>query len=183
MPLEEVYEYFRNYDGKTFEAVACRGHEPSERTVAAFERKVGFTLPSEYRQFTMSSLGGLYFAVREEFWPRPKEFDVGEFWSFLYGIKVFGIAKDIPEWLDVREQWREFREEGRGDLVPFLQLEGDVNCYCFDRDGRIIAWDHEQPERRDPATHQSFSALLMDEIRDLEKRQKRKLRQKARRRK
>lgn len=30
-----------------------------------------------------------------------------QFWSFLYGIKVFGIAEDIPAWLDIRVQFTE----------------------------------------------------------------------------
>lgn len=66
MSLEDIRAYFTSYDKSSYYAVACRGHEPSENDIAAFEASVGFRLPEEYREFTMSSLGGLYLEVREE---------------------------------------------------------------------------------------------------------------------
>ena len=47
MALDEVFDYFRKYDKRTFEVVACQGFEPSEADVAAFEAEVGFGLPGE----------------------------------------------------------------------------------------------------------------------------------------
>jgi len=123
--LDEVFNYFRGYDKRTFEVFTCQGSEPSDVDVASFEVKVGYRLPDEFREFTMSGLGGLYMEVREELWPRPKSFDVSPFWSFLYGLKVFGIAEGIPDWLDIRAQYSEFKTEGFPDLVPFLQRVGD----------------------------------------------------------
>jgi hypothetical protein len=176
MALEDVFNYFTRYDKRTFQVVACQGNEPSEADVAAFEADVGFRLPEEFREFTMSGLGGLYMEVREEFWPRAKAYDVGPFWSFLYGIQVFGIAEGIPDWLDIRVQYAEFKAEGFGELVPFLQLVGDADKYCFDSRGRIIRWSHEQPEERE-VVDLSFGDLLMREIRELEVRQRQKAQQ------
>jgi hypothetical protein len=122
MPIDDIFNYFRHYNKRSFNVVACQGNEPSETDVAAFEADVGFRLPDEFREFTMSPLGGLYMEVREELWPRPKLHAVGPFWSFLFGLKVFGIAEDIPDWLDIRAQYKEFKANGFADLVPFLQL-------------------------------------------------------------
>ena len=175
MALEDVFAYFRNYDRESFEVFACRGNEPSEADVAAFEKNVGFMLPQEFRQFTMSSLGGMYLAVKEELWPRPKLYDVGPFWSFLYGLKVFGIADGIPEILDIRIRTSEMADEGYAGLVPFLQLIGDANKFCFDNAGQIRYWDHELSD--DPTIiHESFSELLLREIRELEARKDQKIR-------
>src|SRR5206468_1176663 len=103
-------------------------------------------------------------------------FDVGPFWSFLYGLCVFGIADGIPDWLDIRERYKQFKAEaGCADLVPFLKLIGDPDRYCFDAAGSIVRWGHEEPERRDREAA-TFSELLMREIRDLEGRKERKLR-------
>lgn len=175
MALNDVFNYFRSYDKRTFQVVACQGNEPSEADVAAFESETRFRLPDEFREFTMSGLGGLYMEVREEFWPRAKAYDVGPFWSFLYGLKVFGIAKGIPEWLDIRAQYQEFKAEGFGDLVPFLQLVGDADKYCFNSSGQIIRWSHEEPDKRE-TEDTNFGDLLMREIRELEKRKDRKIR-------
>jgi hypothetical protein len=174
MPLNNVFKYFGHHDMNSFYVVACQGNEPREADVAAFEADVGFRLPGEFREFTMSPLGGLYMEVREELWPRPKLYDVGPFWSFLYALKVFGIAEGIPEWLDIREQYKEFKAEGFADLVPFLQLVGDADKYCFDSAGRIIRWSHEEPENREPEPI-AFSDLLMREIHELEERKDRRI--------
>ena len=48
-----------------------------------------------FRAFTMSPLGGLSMEVREELWPRAKEFDV---------------AAEIPDWLDLAVQCARLRE-------------------------------------------------------------------------
>lgn len=180
MALNEVFNYFRSYDKTSYAVFSCQGEEPSETDIAAFEKSVGFSLPTEFREFTMSPLGGLYMEVREEIWARPKQFDVGPFWSFLYGVKVLGIAKSVPEWLDIREQYESFREEGFGQLVPFLQRVGDANCYCFTGTAEIIEWSYEEWDEPQSLA-MTFSELLMQEIHELEERKNRKIRGEDRR--
>src|SRR5215218_129039 len=99
MPLDAVFNFFDTYDAATYNVAACQGHEPSEEHVAAFEQTIGFRLPEEFREFSTSPLGGLYIEVKEELWPRATENDAGPFWSFLYGLKVFGLAAHTPAWL------------------------------------------------------------------------------------
>src|SRR4051812_4060010 len=86
MPLEELYHNFERYDAMVFNVATCQGQEPTEEHIADFERTIGFRLPDEFRAFTKSPLGGLYIEVKEELWPRPGLYAVGEFWSFLYGL-------------------------------------------------------------------------------------------------
>jgi hypothetical protein len=172
--LDDVWAYFLDYDKDSFLVLACQGTEPSEADVEAFEDQAGFRLPDAFREFTMSALGGLYMEVREHLWPRAKPLDVGPFWSFLYGLKVFGIAEGIPDWLDIREQYREMRDAGHADLAPFLQVEGDADRYCFDRHWHVIKWDHELPEER-PVIEMAFPELLLHEIADLEDRKRRRV--------
>jgi hypothetical protein len=171
--LVAVFAYFSRYDRGTFQVVACQGHEPSEADVAAFERNCGFRLPEDFRAFTRSALGGLYMQAREEVWPRAREYAVGPFWSFLYGVKVFGIADGIPDWLDIRAQYEDMKSAGSGHLVPFLQVQGDADKYCFDAEGRILRWNHEVPEEPEVQAT-TFADLLMREVRALEERTERK---------
>lgn len=78
------------------------GNQPSERDIKKFEDQYKIKLPADFREFTMSPLGGLFMDVREEIWPQAKAFEVGPFWSFCRGIIVYGIAKGIPDFLDIR---------------------------------------------------------------------------------
>lgn len=173
--LQDIYGYFHLYDKATYTVVACAGSEPSESDVGAFEEEIGRRLPSDFREFTMSPLGGLYMEVNEELWPPAKPFDVGPFWSFLRGIKVFGIAEGIPDWLDIREQYRELADAGYPSLVPFLQIAGDANCYCYTPSDTIVLWDHEEPDELEPV-NETFPSLLLREIHELEERKNQKLR-------
>ena len=174
MSIKQVQDWVRHRDTSLFQVVACQGNEPTDADVAAFETGCGLRLPSEFRDFMMSPLGGLYVEAREEVWPRAKEFDVGPFWSFLYAVKVFGIAADIPDWLDIRVQHAWLRDEGYAGLVPFLQIQGDANRYCFNSAGAIVYWDHEEPDDQ-AIVQESFGDLLIRELRDLEQRTQRRL--------
>jgi len=170
--LGRVFAYFETYDRKSFHVVACQGNEPSEADVAAFEQLAGFRLPDDFREFTKSGLGGLYMEVSEDLWPPAKRHDVGPAWSFWRAIKVFGIASDIPEWLDIRKQLEGFRVHSR-EHVPFLQIESDADRYCFDRSGAIVRWDHETGDFT--PVNGTFAELLLREIRELEQRKERVL--------
>ncbi|HEV2293613.1 MAG TPA: SMI1/KNR4 family protein [Tepidisphaeraceae bacterium] len=170
MSLENLFIYFEHYDARVLNVFACQGNEPTEADVAAFEQRVGFRLPEEFRTFTKSPLGGLYVEVKEQLWPRPKANDAGAFWTFLFGLKVFGISTNVPPWLDLRTQYEAFCEKGAGGLVPFFQFVTDPRAYCFDSAGRIIAWTPDDPDER-RVIPMTFSDLLMRELLELEERQ------------
>ncbi len=40
MALQEIYDYFRNYDKNTYQVFACIGNEPSESEISAFENSI-----------------------------------------------------------------------------------------------------------------------------------------------
>jgi hypothetical protein len=174
MPIrEDVDAYFRSYDKSSFNVFAARESAPSEADVEAFEQRIGFRLPEEFRDFTMSELGGLYIEVREELWPRPKPLDVGPAWTFLYGFMVFGLSREAPEWLDLRAQYEKFNAAGATNLVPVLKVATNADRYCATPEGTIVSWSHDEPD--DPApVPGSFYDLLLDELAELEARLERK---------
>ena len=113
--------------------------------------------------------------VREEVWPRAKAYDVGPFWSFLRGIFVFGIANEIPEFLDIRKQTAQLREQGIEEYVPFLKQAGNGDSvYCFDKENNIVELDVYTTGEATPVDL-SFSQLLLREITELEERKNKKL--------
>ena len=101
------------------------GNQPSERDIKKFEDQYKIKLPADFREFTMSPLGGLFMDVREEIWPQAKAFEVGPFWSFCRGIIVYGIAKGIPDFLDIRVRTKKLHEDGFTDFIPFLSVIGN----------------------------------------------------------
>jgi len=112
MPLREIENYFRNYDKKSYEVFSQQGAEPSQAGVAAFESRIGFSLPAEFQEFAVHPLGGLYMAVKKELWPRARAYEVGEFWSFLYGLMVYCLYPQAPDWLQMNVAWRRMSAVG-----------------------------------------------------------------------
>ncbi len=177
MSLEKIYDYFRNYDKQTYQVVACMGNEPSEQDIKNFENQYGINLPADFREFTMSPLGGLYMEVREEIWPRAKQFDIGPFWSFCRGIIVYGIAKEIPEFLDIRAKTKELHNYGFTDFIPFLSIIGNGDeIFCFDKDNKVVLLELDYYTAGDATPIEgSFSDCLLKQIEELEERKNRKI--------
>ncbi len=155
-----------------FSVFACGNDAPSESVLQDFEREIGFQLPQDFRAFSISPLGGICVEAKQEIWPRAKEYAVGPFWSFLYGVFVFGLARGIPEWMDIRIQTTLFRENTKTSLVPFLKIVGDANVYCFEQHGSVCRWDHELGRAQPIALN--FGEVFAQEIAELRKRKDRK---------
>lgn len=170
MGLEKVYDYFHNYDKQTYQVVACMGNEPSDQDIKDFEDQYQIRLPADFKEFIMSPLGGLYMEVREEIWPRAKQYDIGPFWSFCRGIIVYGIAKEIPEFLDIRVKTKELHDDGFTDYIPFLSIIGDGDeIFCFNRENQIVLVDTYSTGEA-TSVEGDFSDCLLRQIEELEER-------------
>jgi hypothetical protein len=155
-----------------FSLFACGKDAPSESALQEFEQEIGFRLPEDFRAFSMSPLGGIYIDVKEQVWPRAQAGAIGPFWSFLYGMFVFGFAKDIPEWMDIHIHTRQFRQETKTALVPFLTVLSDADVYCFDEKGTVRRWNHELSEAE--PVQKTFSEVFAYEVERLRQRKDRK---------
>jgi len=174
MSISDIENYFRSYDKKTYNVFSQRGAEPTIQRIEEFEREIGFRLPDDFRTYSLHPLGGIYMEVKDELWPRPKAYDVGPFWSFLYGFYVYTFSDAAPDWLSIQGARNEMRENGYPQLIPFLKIRGDADPYCFTADGKIVVWQHEMPDEP-AAIDKTFMDVLMAEIKELEARKERKL--------
>lgn len=175
MALADIYNYFEDWDADSFTVLGQRGDEPTEADIAAVESRIGFRLPDEFREYSVHPLGGLYMAVREELWPRPKANHVGPYWSFLFGLTVYSFCKEAPEWMQLRVAWERMAAAGYPKLVPFLRIIGSADRYCFTQKGKTVLWCHDSPDEVEEIP-ETFSEVIMREIHALEERKDRKLR-------
>jgi hypothetical protein len=169
-PFEAI---IRRHVDDDFQMFAAGKDAPPIALVEAFERRVGFSLPSDFREYSTSKLGGIYLVVKEELWPRPKENQIGPFWTFLYGLMVYGFAKETPEMMDIRIQTGHFSEIMKGRYAPFLKVIGDADVYCFDENQSIRRFRHETGEME--LVPKTFTEVLDFEATELRKRKDRKL--------
>lgn len=162
----------KHLEAGVYRIVAAQDSAPSEDELATFGREVGCSLPEDFVAHAAGRYGGLCIEVKEELWPRPKQYDVAPFWSFLYGMYTFNIAEGIPEFMDIRAGTKALRELSNLSLVPCLKVFGDANRYCFNEEGRLGLWDHETNEVYYDSG--SFFDVLDHELSELQKRKVRK---------
>ena len=90
--------------------------------------------------------------------------------------KVYGIAKGIPDFLDIRVRTKKLHEDGFTDFIPFLSVIGNNDeIFCFDKDNGVVLLDYYTAGEAAPIEG-TFSDCLMNQIAELEERKNKKIR-------
>ncbi len=160
------------WDKEAYYLVTAGNDAPLEREVKDFASSFGVTFPQDYLSHATGYWGGPYIEVKEQFWPRHQAGDVGPFWSFLYGLFVYAYSDEAPEWMNIKIAAKEFQKMGH-QVIPILKVVGDADIYCFNQQGKIQRYSHEEDSFE--AYDGSFFDLLRQEFLELEKRRKNKL--------
>ena len=151
--------------------VAAGDDAPSKQRVLDVSKSVGVILPSDYLLHAVGRMGGLYIEVRDEIWPKPKEFDVGPFWSFCYGIYSFAYSEEAPDWLRIDTAINHEYYLGK-NVLPVLKVCGDADVYCLNSKGKMVRYDHETGEFNN--IEMTFIEALKYELEELSLRKEQK---------
>jgi hypothetical protein len=168
MPSTDWQHPFTELLDQDFKLWCAGDHAPMAADLAGLEQRLGRALPAQYHRF-QTRYGGVMLEVKENAWPRPKLYQVGPFWTFQYAFIVFGMGKEIPDWMNIEvvtaELHRDFPESG--ELVPFFRQISTTKFYlCFGPDQRIYDWSSEEPaERR--ALEETFDQIIVRETKAL----------------
>lgn len=106
-------------------------------------KSLGVSLPLEVVSHMSGRFPGIFVEAKEEIWPRPKELDVGPFWSFLYGLHTYTVSRQTKEWMRMEAVGQRFKQETGLCAVPVLRVVGDANVYCVGKVGEMLRFDHE----------------------------------------
>src|SRR5262249_10850604 len=85
--------------------------------------------------------------------------------------EVNGLGEGAPDYLDILSVTREFHKTHRGSrqLVPFFANLDTADYHCFDKEGRIWFWSHEEPGNPN-RVNSSFERFLLTEAMHLQQR-------------
>lgn len=98
-PEDETSAIFgRHLDGD-FTAFPMADTPTSAEQIANIGRKYGVSYPPEFVAHVCGRFPGVYVEVKESIWPRPKAFDVGPFWTFLYALHTYTSAPESEDWM------------------------------------------------------------------------------------
>jgi hypothetical protein len=143
------------------------------RTGRAIGKRYGVAYPEEFVAQLSGRFPGIYVEVKEDVWPRPKLYDVGPFWSFLYALHTFTPSPESEDWMRLDIAAEQFQEKTGIVAAPVLKIVGNPDMYCVDAEGKIVHYDHElnevKPENR------TFWELFDWQVAELKDRKLRKL--------
>lgn len=111
--------------------------------VDAISKRFGIQYPSQFVAHICGRFPGIYVEVKEDIWPRPKPYDVGPFWTFLYAVHTFTPSLDSENWMRLDLAAEQFQERTGLIAAPIFKVVGDANVYCVDQDGKLTSYDHE----------------------------------------
>jgi hypothetical protein len=161
----------RHLDGD-FQVFPMAETPTSPEQIARIGTKYGVQYPIELVAHVCGRFPGLYVEVKESVWPRPKEFDVAEFWSFLYAFHTYTSAPESDDWMRLDVAAESFQAETSLAAAPVLRVVGDANLYCVDAQGAMVRFDHET-NALEPVS-MNFWQVLEHEASDLRERKDRK---------
>lgn len=180
---DKTIEILEKYLDKDFRVSPMAPNKSTLSDLKEIENKLGVKFPDEYIVHLLADganvLGerGLYIEVKEDVWPRPKEFDVGPFWSFLYGLYTFTASKESEGWMRLETAGQEFIDETGILAVPILQVIGDSDLYCANEDGKIVQYNHEENTIED--LNMNFWELFDRELKELRARKDMKINERS----
>jgi hypothetical protein len=136
--------------------------------IEAVGRTHSVQYPPDFSTHVCGRFPGIYVEVKEEIWPRPKAFDVGPFWSFLYALHTFTPDPSSEPWMRLDDAAARFQKDTGFVAAPVLRVVGDADVYCVDADGKLVQFRHETNELE--AVGLSFWGLFEREVEELRKR-------------
>lgn len=147
---DKTMEILKKYLDGDFMVSPMAPNKSTIHDITKIEKMLNIKFPDEYIAHLLAegaevlSERGVYIEVKEEIWPRAKPYDVGPYWSFLYGIHTFTASKESADWMRLEIAGKQFINDTGIKAVPILQIIGDANPYCANEDGKIVQYDHEQ---------------------------------------
>ncbi|QQO08714.1 hypothetical protein [Breznakiella homolactica] len=178
---DKTMEILEKYLDKDFRVSPMAPNKSTMSGIDKMQKDLGIQLPEEYIAHLLGGgsevLGerGLYIEVKEDVWPRPKQYDVGPFWSFLYGIHTFTASKESEDWMRLDAAGKDFLEETGIKAVPILRIIGDADVYCVNEAGKIARYNHEENILEE--MEMDFWELFDRELKALRERKEKKIKE------
>jgi hypothetical protein len=171
--IDKTQDILTKYLDSDFRVFPMAENKTSKKEIEKFEEEIGILLTKEFKAHLLGRFPGIYVEVLEEKWPRPKEYDVGPFWTFLYGLHTFTGSSESDDWMRMNYNYYQMLETANQRAVPILKIIGDADVYCINENSNIVRFKHE--ENKFDAIDCDFWQLLDNEISELKKRKDRKI--------
>lgn len=133
--------------------------------IQRLEKKIGYSLPKDFKEFSMMKNFPLSIMVKEEIWPTSQCGHIGPAWTSWKGFFCYSFSETIVE-----EYAIEVLVDDYDDAVPFFIKQADSATACFKKDKKIyeLARDGSENNQFD----MSFTAFFEGQLKELMNRKK-----------
>ena len=176
---DKTWQLLNTYLDGDFRVMPLAPNKSTEQDIRDVEDILKVKFPIDYKIHLLGDgdnvLGtrGIYVEVLESIWPRPKVFEVGPFWSFLYGLHTFTASKKSEDWMQLEVVGKNFIEKTGLTAVPILKIVGDADVYCVDSNSNIGIYRHE--ENTIEQVNKTFWEVFEYELKELKERKVQKV--------
>lgn len=165
------YHLFLGYVTEDVRIECAKGKlRPPQRSIESFEEEIGWRLPVSFKAF-MVDFGSLYMEATENAWPKIDGVAVLPFWATNYGFIVYGLGETIPEHLNLRRKFYQFKE-AFPDLPFFLPVHrlvpGDQSYIGYNIDAELVV--KYSGESKFYPLNQNIDELIVSEAKELKDR-------------
>lgn len=172
VPQDRTSEILRRHLSADHTVYPLAERRTPEEAVLEVGRRLEVPLPPEVVAHLAGEFPGIFVEAKERVWPRPKEYEVGPFWSFLYAVHTFTASADSADSIRMESTAKRLFDTTGHRFAPVLKVVGDADLYCVDGAGALVRFDHESGELT--KVDLGFFELLDREIGDLRKRTEQK---------
>jgi hypothetical protein len=173
---DKTMDILEKYLDKDFRISPMSQKKYTINDIMEIEKELEIKFSEEYIAHLLADVAevlgerGLYIEVKETIWKRPELYDVGPFWTFLYGIHTFTPSKvdEYAGWMRLDVVGKEFIKETGIKAVPILKIIGDADLYCVNENGKIVQYNHEESILNE--IKMDFWELFEKELKELKER-------------
>jgi len=142
-----------------FQVFWAQEDPPNMEVIEKFQKEIDCMFPTDFISFISTYWNGFYAEADQEVWPAVEG---GAYWMFQYGLLVFGLDSGIPEWANLRDFVKTFRQDYNTILTPCMKTRNASQTYCFDNNGELYLMSHEtwEAEKLEKTFFEAFEEEL-----------------------
>jgi len=124
-----------------------------EDDIQKFEKKIGFSLPLEFKEFCLSKYNTMTLEVKEDIWSRPDCGERGPAWTFSYGFDIHGFSNELDEDYHIPSLYDRLKNSNGSvkKAIPFMNISTEYEPFCFLENQTIWKYNYsdESPDEDD----------------------------------
>lgn len=110
--------------------------------IEKFEKEIGFSLPDDFKEFSVSKYNTAEVSVDKSIWERSGCGEGGPAWTFMYGFDIHGFSDELDDEYHVRKLSQHLKKISGIIAAPFMNVKADSDPYCLKADQKIYQYNY-----------------------------------------